>query len=85
MVEAEDSDDDGIVGPEGKPCGWLGEHTSARMTVLLVEDDVVTCKLVADGLKACRYDGEPLQRGKLGTTICRKLFTLSFVTMDHLC
>ena len=73
MVEAEESDDDGNTWPEEKPGASFGKHNSAPFTVLLVEDDVVTCKLVAEGLKSCRYNGKPLQKGTPGKTTTRSL------------
>ena len=62
-MEAEESDDDANIVPEEKPCNSLGQHKGAPFTVLLVEDDCVTCRLVAEGLKSCRYNGRPHKKG----------------------
>lgn len=58
MVEADESDDDGHIDLERQPWGPHGKHDRATYTVLLVEDDCITCKIVADGLRSCRYNGD---------------------------
>ena len=55
MVEADESDDDGHIDLERRRWGPHGKHDRATYTVLLVEDDCITCKIVADGLRSCRY------------------------------
>ena len=62
MVEEEETEDEcmrkgGRV--QSSAFERLAERPGVFCTVLLVEDDIVTCKIVADSLKACRYNGEP--------------------------
>lgn len=61
MGDADEAEEDGKTSRCAplKAIGVPVGRSNASFTVLLVEDDRITCKLVATSLKACCYDGEP--------------------------
>lgn len=60
MVETDDVEDDGTDRMLHKALLSAGSKAGqcAPYTVLLVEDDLFTCRLLAESLKSCQYNGK---------------------------